>query len=124
MAAGRHLPGSVLPGEIEVAAMHGVSRATVRAALGMLERDGVVERRRGARTMVLVPRPQGGFGQSVQTIAELSQYARETRRAVSSAEGLVIDKAMANELELEPGSRWLQINSVRIDSARPPPPIC
>lgn len=124
IAAGRHLPGSALPGEIELAAARGVSRATVRAALDILERDGLVERRRGARTVVLAPRPGGGFGQSVQTIAELSQYARDTRRVVSSAEGMVIDKAAANALGLEPGSRWLRIDSLRIDPARPRLPIC
>lgn len=120
---GRHRPGSALPGENELAKRHGVSRATVRAALGLLEREGIVERRRGARTRVLSPRPAGGFGQSVLSIEELQQYARDTHRLVRSTQDLVADTALAQMLGIAPGTRWLHIRSLRIDPSRPRRPI-
>ncbi|MCL4767986.1 MAG: GntR family transcriptional regulator [Hyphomicrobiaceae bacterium] len=122
--SGRHEPGSLLPGEIELAETHGVSRATVRAALSLLEREGLVERRRGAGTRVLEPRPAAGFGQSVLSIEELSHYARDTRRVVQNVRPVVMDRELAASLGIAAGSRWLRIQSLRIDPARPRRPIC
>jgi GntR family transcriptional regulator len=51
-------PGDVLPSERELARKHDVSLMTARSALAALERQGVVERRRGAGTFVAVPRIQ------------------------------------------------------------------
>lgn len=42
MAEGRLTPGSVLPSETELIAAHGVSRATVRRALALLESKGLI----------------------------------------------------------------------------------
>jgi GntR family transcriptional regulator len=49
---GRFAPGEQLPPENELAAGFGVSRATVRAALSNLQREGIVVRRQGAGTYV------------------------------------------------------------------------
>lgn len=124
IASGGHLPGTLLPGEIELAERHGVSRATVRAALAILERAGLVERRRGAGTRVLAPRPPAGFGQSVRSTQELIHYARDTRRVVTATDDFVADAFSADVLGVPPGSRWLRISSLRIDPARPTQPIC
>jgi GntR family transcriptional regulator len=124
ISAGEHRPGTLLPGENELAATHGVSRATVRAALGLLEREGLVERRQGAGTRVLAPRPPGGFGQSVLSIEELVHYAGDTRRVVSSVREIVADTALSAILGVPPGGHWLRIRSLRIDPAKPNRPIC
>lgn len=47
-----HAPGAQFPSEVELASQFGVSRVTVRNALAMLERDGLIERRRGSGTYV------------------------------------------------------------------------
>jgi DNA-binding GntR family transcriptional regulator len=124
ISAGVHRPGSMLPGEHELAATHGVSRQTVRAALNLLERDGLVERRRGAGTFVLAPRPPSGFGQSVLSTEELIHYASDTRRVVRSAETIVADKDLASGAGVQPGSRWLRLINTRIDPSNPEKPIC
>jgi len=49
---GLFAPGEQLPPENELAATYGVSRATVRAALANLQREGTVVRRQGAGTYV------------------------------------------------------------------------
>ena len=49
-------PGDILPSERELARAHGVSLMTARSALAGLERQGLVERRRGSGTFVAVPR--------------------------------------------------------------------
>jgi len=53
IANGRLDAGGPLPSEQALAVEHGVSRATVRRALGQLEREGLVSRRRGAGTFAL-----------------------------------------------------------------------
>lgn len=47
VAVGEYLPGERLPGERELATILGVSRATVREAIGRLQAVGIVEIRRG-----------------------------------------------------------------------------
>jgi GntR family transcriptional regulator len=47
LAGGGYPPGQLLPSEAELAATHGVSRVTVRKALGQLKADGLVDSRQG-----------------------------------------------------------------------------
>jgi GntR family transcriptional regulator len=49
--------GAPLPGEQSLAAEHHVARMTVRRALAELEREGLIDRRRGAGTFVAARRP-------------------------------------------------------------------
>lgn len=53
---GRFLPGEKLPAERDLADLLGVSRATVREAIRVLEADGTVSVRRGARGGLVVNR--------------------------------------------------------------------
>ena len=121
---GRYPPGSVLPSEAELAKQNGLARGTVRMALAALERDGLIERRRGSGTRVLDGQVRPGFGQAVSGIEELIQYARDTRRVVRSLGEVVVDRALARSLGMEPGSRWARIDNARIDPARPTQPVC
>src|SRR6201984_2458838 len=49
-------PGDVVASERELARLHDVSLMTARHALASLEREGVVERRRGVGTFVASPK--------------------------------------------------------------------
>ncbi|HEX3681596.1 MAG TPA: GntR family transcriptional regulator [Bryobacteraceae bacterium] len=53
---GKLKPGDAVSSERELARAHGVSLMTARSALTGLERQGIVERRRGAGTFVAVPK--------------------------------------------------------------------
>jgi GntR family transcriptional regulator len=48
--------GTLLPSERELARLHEVSLMTARHALASLEREGLVERRRGVGTFVAAPK--------------------------------------------------------------------
>ena len=54
--SGRLKPGEAVDSERELARAHGVSLMTARHALSVLEREGVVHRRRGAGTFVAPPK--------------------------------------------------------------------
>ncbi len=55
IAENQYEPGAVLPGEDELARQLRVSRSTLREAMGMLEKDGLVVRRHGVGTFVTNP---------------------------------------------------------------------
>src|ERR1700751_3195163 len=54
--AGQLCPGDAVASERELARIHQVSLMTARHALASLEREGVVERRRGVGTFVSTPK--------------------------------------------------------------------
>lgn len=53
--SGRYAEGELIPSELELADQYGVSRSTVRQALGILEKDGYLDRRKRRGTVVTVP---------------------------------------------------------------------
>lgn len=57
---GRFLPGDRLPSERDLALQLHVSRTTVRAAISVLQRRGLVEIKRGATGGIVVRRPEPG----------------------------------------------------------------
>ena len=52
LATGRHRVGERLPPEQELSSQLGISRGTLRTALGRLERSGEIVRRQGSGTFV------------------------------------------------------------------------
>jgi GntR family transcriptional regulator len=57
--SGQMPAGAVLPGELDLAAELGLSRHTVRHALGVLSAQGLLSRERGRGTTVMPPVPNG-----------------------------------------------------------------
>jgi DNA-binding FadR family transcriptional regulator len=84
--------GRALPPERDLARMFGVGRATVQRALGLLERDGLVESRRGRTGGTFVVGPVGADGSLRRVLADI-----RSNRAV-------IEEALAFRLEVEPAA--------------------
>ncbi|ESR25687.1 transcriptional regulator, GntR family [Lutibaculum baratangense AMV1] len=83
--AGSYVPGTKLPAERALAAEHDVSRATVRQALQLLERHGVIARRAGSGSVVRYkPAPQAvaAAGPELADLPELSQITSPLELAV------------------------------------------
>lgn len=123
IANGRHPVGSLLPGELLLAEQHGVSRATVRAALKQLQDLGLISRRKRAGTRVEASRPQTEYAPSLTTLEDLVHYAAETKRRVQEVEEIVADDQLAVRLGCRPGQRWLRLLTTRGDPRRPAWPI-
>ena len=121
IAAGQLLPDDKLPPEEELAAALGVSRMTLRQALGSLETTGVIERRRG--------RAGGTFIREQQIEVDLTglpgfteQMGRSNIRAgarVVSVRRLRPDRAVASALELTSGKEVFEIIRVRSADREP-----
>lgn len=124
IADGTHPVGTLLPTEFELCEAHGLSRYAVRKALDELQELGLISRRKNVGTRVESARPSGGFTQSIATVDELAQFGAQHVRVIRSAEPVVADLALAQELDCEGGTRWLQISSLRMDGSAKARPIC
>src|SRR5580693_393997 len=72
--------GARLPNENDLALAHGVSRVTVRRALGELQREHLIERRRSAGTRVVYRAPPGRMIADISgVLANLVDMGRSTR---------------------------------------------
>lgn len=111
-------PGTLFPSERELEEHFGVSRAVVRPALGLLERDGAIYRRRGSGTYV-------AEAKRLVPIRGLIRSLLEDRFSNSQVVVLRIrqqtnDQTIADFLDVSPGETVAQVTSMlRIDK-----PIC
>jgi len=116
--------GAALPSEVDLAKHYGVSRATVRSALQRVQELGLISRRKRAGIRVEASKPRAAFRQSLSSIEDLIQFAVATERHVQSIEEISATPRLAAQLGVQPGSRWLRIEMLRTDPAKPSSPIC
>ena len=121
IASGRLVAGAQLPPERSLAESIGVSRMTVRQALGELERDGLLRRvvGRDGGTFVCGPdverRPSGTAGLS----AELRRQGLATSAEVISVDIEPCRGRTAAALNVERGERVVVIVRLRLASGKP-----
>jgi GntR family transcriptional regulator len=82
IGGGQLAPGKRLPTELDLARDYSISRETVRQAIGILERQGLVIRRRAKGTFVAAPRV-------TQDLAQLRSFR-----------GGLVDRGVVPEMEL------------------------
>ena len=82
ITSGKYKPGDALPTEMEICETHKVSRHTARDALRILTDDGLIERRRGAGTVVAA-RGAPAFAQPIGDFDSILQYARDSSFEIS-----------------------------------------
>ncbi len=113
IATGDFAPGTTLPTEHELCALYGVSRHTARDALRLLSEAGLIERRRGAGTLVTRSVAAGRFVQSINGLDGLLQYARNARLCEVSLGAEPSDDPALAALGLDRAARWMRISGVR-----------
>jgi GntR family transcriptional regulator len=116
---GQFPPGSQLPPELELIETLGVSRATLREALRVLEEQGFIVRKRGLGTYVreqsIVKDLSINFGISdMITAAGFTPGTREMVIRRDKASGPI-----ASELRLEDGDDLVRVERVRTANDRP-----
>jgi GntR family transcriptional regulator len=116
--AGQTEPGHRIPGEVELATRHRVSRTTIRQALAVLELEGHVRRERGRGTTVsrrllrhLDPMRSFDYDMETQGIAWQREVV-ESRMIVPSLD-------VRLRLRLAPSNRVLFVRENRIIAGRP-----
>jgi GntR family transcriptional regulator len=112
-------PGAPLPSEAKLMSRFGVSRGTVRHALSALRAEGLIMVSRGRVPVVR----RGGLVQSFDTLVSFSRWAQQMGR-VPSARTLSLtrhpcDAAVAEQLEIEPGSPVYSYTRLRLMDGEP-----
>lgn len=118
LEAGGWEPGTLFPSERELEEHFGVSRAVVRPALSLLERDGAIYRRRGSGTYVAAPKrlvPIRGLIRSL-----LEDRLGESRIAVLRIRRQTNDQMIDDSLDVSRGETVAQVTSL----LRHDKPIC
>ncbi|WP_181706981.1 GntR family transcriptional regulator [Chthonobacter rhizosphaerae] len=110
----RTLPvGSLLPTENDLAARLGVSRQTVRHAIGHLRDLGLLSARKGVGTRVESSAKDWRTSYSVGSVADLVELARETEMRVTRRGEVEARGKLAVELACRPGRRWYHFEGPR-----------
>jgi len=104
-------PGDAVASERELARIHGVSLMTARHALAGLEREGLVERRRGAGTFVAAPKIH--FNKLMSYSEQMSIRGLNPRSRVLVAKVVEHDAAVAARLRVPVASALVKIERVR-----------
>lgn len=111
-------PGTLFPSERELEEYFGVSRAVVRPALSLLERDGDIYRRRGSGTYVAAPKRRVPIRGLIRTLRE--DPFSDSRIVVLRIRQQTNDETISDFLDVSPGQTVAQVTSLlRIDK-----PIC
>jgi len=119
IASGLYKVGDLLPSEEELERRFGASRTTIRNALGELEREGLVLRRRGKGTIVQEPKT----AQNMNVISSFTETLRE--KGVQVGTGIVTielipapPKVLA-ALGLEKGEKVYLVQRTRLANGVP-----
>jgi len=110
-------PGDTVDSERELARHHGVSLMTARHALGELEREGLVERRRGAGTFVAPPKIQ--FNRLTSFTEQMATRDLSPQSKVLSSRVTLSEPDIAARLSLPPTAPLLAIERLRQAAGEP-----
>lgn len=128
IADGRYPVGARLPTEAELCVQSGISRFTAREAIRVLAAAGLVTRRQRVGTVVIATPDAARYAHDAASINDLHQYARDTELRFVYIGRIVLNRALARELEDQAGVEWTYAVGLRVtgDADRLPAarPIC
>lgn len=113
--------GSQLPTELQLCAQHGVSRYTAREALRMLRDAGLINRRRGAGSIVTSREIRPALVQPLGGFKQLVQYARTAHLYVTACRKVRVDEQLARSTGLTAGDDYVLVTGLRRIGLHTPP---
>lgn len=116
--------GSLLPTEEALRTRFGVSRATVRTALGNIQTDGLIVRSPAVGSRVVAKTRPQVFRAGWRSVEDLLQYTTAVRLHVRSVEERLLDAAAAEEIGFAPGRGVVRVEGLRWNRAETALPIC
>ena len=109
--------GDAVPSERDLAKMHQVSLMTARHALASLEREGVVERRRGIGTFVSTPKIH--FNKLTSYTEQMASRSMVAASKILFAKIIDDGQEAAARLSLPPKSKVLKLERLRHAAGQP-----
>lgn len=111
---GHYKVGDHLPTEHQLCEKHKLSRHTARAALQVLEDEGLIERKPGLGTTVISTGKIAAFSQPLGGLDDLLQYAHKAQLKTTSSETVKLSSSVAQRLGAKRNSSWLVLQGVRV----------
>ena len=108
-----------LPSENELAERHGITRATVRHALDVLEQDGWIYREKGKGSFAAVHRVEHKLTQLVSTTEDMQRRGWSLTTRVVSLEEMRSAHYVAHALDLEEGIDVYELCRIRLVDGEP-----
>jgi GntR family transcriptional regulator len=115
--SGQLKPGDAVDSERELAKIHQVSLMTARHALTALEREGMVQRRRGAGTFVAPPRVH--FNKLMSYTEQMSGRSLAVSSKLLSLDLIDTQQEIAARLALPSTSRLIKVERLRMGANEP-----
>src|SRR3989441_9275568 len=115
--AGHLRPGDSVASERDLAKIHQVSLMTARHALASLEREGIVERRRGIGTFVAAPKIH--FNKLMSYTEQMSSRSLTAGSRVLFAKVLDNENEAAARLSLPPTTQVIKLERLRHAAGEP-----
>jgi GntR family transcriptional regulator len=106
IASGRYPVGSTLPNEHDLCIMFGVSRFTIREAMRRLSEAGLVSRKQRAGTVVIAANGIRPYLQTLETLEDIQQYAKDTHIRIVYLGKIKVTKALARDIPMGVGEKW------------------
>ena len=116
---GELAPGDRVGAERSLAKQFGVNRRTIRQALEVLERRGLVERRQGSGTFISEPRIERGAAEFFHFTERIRQRGLAAGSQVLNLERVSPSPLVAAELELSSTAEIYRCHRLRTVNGRP-----
>ncbi len=117
---GRWEPGSQLPPENALATQLGISRATLREALRLLEEEGLIVRRHGVGTFVTPhPRLESGLERLESVLSLATRLGMQAHYQNLSVQTVEADRTIAEQLQVEKGTPLTLVSRTILVDGRP-----
>ncbi|MEO8958068.1 MAG: GntR family transcriptional regulator [Rudaea sp.] len=110
---GDHAVGQRFPAEAALCKRFAVSRHTARAAMRLLEDQGLVARRRGSGTTVRSADTQISYDQHIRSINDLLQYTNATGFQFLYTDRILADSILAGWLNVRVGAECIHFHGIR-----------
>jgi GntR family transcriptional regulator len=101
------------PTEDQLRDRYGISRYALREALGQLEKEGYIERRRGAGSTVISRTSNNVFRHAIGSREDLLQYAHTTRLVPTGSSIVRTNGDLARLLGCDELREWQKLDAVR-----------
>lgn len=121
--SGKYAVGDLLPSEPELAQAEGLSRSTVRAALAVLEKAGMIRRTPHVGTRVISKGKSQNFDRSLSSMSDLDRLASKNPREILDVRECVVSRELAERIQCPPGETYIRFSMVRRGTTPEDPPI-
>ena len=109
----------MLPGEMQLCREYNVSRSTVRQAMDVLVRNGLVTRKQGRGTFVAMPKLEQNLVKFYSFSEEIKRMGYTPSSSIVSFRKLPADANMAARLSIEPNSEIFSLRRLRLADGKP-----